>query len=178
MNDGFGAYNRYFGRLSDGSVKVRGIAARRHDTPEFIRSMQGRMLKVMASAASIAELEDKKEETKTIFRETLKSLPAADPKAMVINRRISRLTYAHRCIEGAAVHAYRKHGVGIAPGMKIRYVVTDALRYQVEPEWNAAAFDLPYYRNLLEKAWEEIAFAFRTFPLERNTQNQELCDTL
>ena len=178
MNDGFGAYNRYFGRLSDGSVKVRGIAARRHDTPEFVRLMQSRMLEVMASAANIAELEDKKEEIRNIFRETVKSLPAADPKVMVINRRISRLTYAHRCIEGAAVHAYRKQGVGIAPGMKIRYVVTDARRYQVEPERNAAAFDLHYYCNLLEKAWEEIAFAFRTFPLEKNTQNQELCDAL
>jgi hypothetical protein len=51
--------------------------------------------------------------------------------------------------------------------MKIRYVVTDARRYQVETEWNAASFDLPYYRNLLEKAWDEIAFAFRIFPLER-----------
>jgi DNA polymerase I len=160
MNDGFGAYNRYFGRLADGSVKVRGIAARRHDTPEFVRSMQSRMLEVMAGAAGIAELEERKEEIKNIFRETVTCLPAADPKAMVINRRISRLTYAHRCIEGAAIHAYRKQGAGIAPGMKIRYVVTDARRYLVEPEWNATAFDLHYYRNLLEKAWEEIAFAF------------------
>jgi len=165
MNDGFGAYNRYFGRLSDGSVKVRGIAARRHDTPEFVRSMQSRMLEVMASAASIAELEDKKEEIRNIFRKTVTCLPSADPKVMVINRRISRLSYAHRCIEGAAVHAYRKHGVEISPGMKIRYIVTDARRYQAEPEWNAAVFDLPYYRNLLEKAWEEIAFAFSHIPL-------------
>ena len=134
------------------------------------------MLEVMASAATIAELEDKKEEIRNIFRETVKSLPGADPKVMVINRRVSRLTYAHQCIEGAAVHAYQKHEVGIAPGMKIRYVVTDARRYRVEPEWNAAAFDLHYYRNLLEKAWEVIAFAFRTVPLEKNTQNQELCD--
>jgi DNA polymerase I len=174
MNDGFGAYNRYFGRLSDGSVKVRGIAARQHDTPVFVRSMQRRMLEVMASAANVAELEDKKEEIRNIFRETVKSLPSADPKAMVINRRISRLTYAHRCIEGAAVHAYRKHGIGIAPGMKIRYVVTDARRYQVEPEWNAAAFDLHYYCDLLEKAWKEIAFAFRTFPLEEDIHKQKL----
>ena len=123
---GLGHTTGYFGRLSDGSVKVRGIAARRHDTPEFVRSMQSRMLEVMASAATIAEVNDKKEEIRNIFRETVKSLPSADPKAMVINRRISWFTYADRCIEGAAVHAYRKHGVGIAPGMKIRYVVTDA----------------------------------------------------
>jgi DNA polymerase I len=166
MNDGSGAYNRYFGRLSDGSVKVRGIAARRHDTPEFVRSMQRQMLDVMASAASIAELKDKKEEIGNIFRKTVKSLPLADPKVMVINRRISRLSYAHRCIEGAAIHAYQKQGIGIAPGMKIRYVVTDARRYQVETEWTAASFDLPYYRKLLEKAWDEIAFAFRIFPLK------------
>ena len=81
MNDGSGAYNRYFGRLSDGSVKVRGIAARRHDTPEFVRSMQSRMLEVMAGAESIAALKDRKEEIRNIFRETVKCLPAADPKA-------------------------------------------------------------------------------------------------
>ncbi len=102
MNDGSGAYNRYFGRLSDGSVKVRGIAARRHDTPDFVRSMQGRMLEVMADAKSVAALKDKEEETRDIFRDTVRCLPDSDPRELVINRRISRLTYAHRCLEGAA----------------------------------------------------------------------------
>ncbi len=162
MNDGTGAYNRYFGRLADGSIKVRGIAARRHDTPEFIRSMQGRMLEVMAGAGSIAGLEERKEQVSDIFRETLEALPAAEPKAMAISRRISRLTYAHRCLEGAAVQAYRNSGVGIAPGMKIQYVVTDARRYQVRPEWSADSFDLPFYRSLIDKAASEISFAFRS----------------
>ena len=167
MNDGFGAYNRYFGRLKDGSVKVRGIAARRHDTPEIVRSMQGRMLELMASAQSIAELNDKKEKIGNIFRETRKSLPAADPQTMVINRRISRITYAHRCIEDAAVQAYRKHGIEVAPGMKIKYVVTDARRYQVAPAWYADSFDLPFYRGLIDKAWTEIEFAFMGWKSER-----------
>ena len=79
---------------------------------------------------------------------------------MAINRRISRLTYAHRCIEGAAVQAYRDHGIGIAPGMKIQYVVTDARRYQVEPAWCAKSFDSGYYRKLIEKAYAEITFVF------------------
>ena len=34
----------------------------------------------------------------------------------------SQRTYAHRCIEGAAVQVYRDHGIGIAPGMKIQYL--------------------------------------------------------
>ncbi|HET6581306.1 MAG TPA: DNA polymerase I, partial [Methanoregula sp.] len=75
-------------------------------------------------------------------------------------RRISRLTYSHRCIEDAAVQAYRKHGIEVAPGMKIKYVVTDARRYQVAPAWYADSFDLSFYRGLIEKAWTEIACAF------------------
>jgi len=160
MNDGFGAYNRYFGRLKDGSVKVRGIAARRNDTPGIVRSMQGRMLELMATAQNIAGLNDRIDEIGNIFRETVRSLPEADPQTMVINRRISRLTYSHRCIEDAAVQAYRKHGIEVAPGMKIKYVVTDARRYQVAPAWYADSFDLPFYRGLIEKAWTEIACAF------------------
>ena len=102
-------------------------------------------------------------------------MPAADPKALVINRRISRLTYAHRCLEGAAVQAYRDRGIEIAPGMKIGYVVGDARTYSVDTEWDAAVFDLPYYHNLLEKAWQEIAFAFRTSPHKKGAREQEWC---
>jgi DNA polymerase elongation subunit (family B) len=80
---------------------------------------------------------------------------------MVINRRISRLTYTHRCIEAAAVEAHMRSGAGVAPGMKIGYVVRDARNYRVDTEWDAEEFDLLYYRALLEKAWEEIAYAFR-----------------
>ncbi len=166
MNDGSGAYNRYFGRLSDGSVKVRGIAARRHDTPEFVRSMQGAMLEVMAGAGSITALTGKEEVIRTIFCTAVRCLPDADPRALVIHRRISRLTYAHRCLEGAAVQAYRDRGIEIAPGMKIGYIVRDARRYAVDTGWDATGFDLPYYQNLLEKAWEEIAFAFQGIFLE------------
>lgn len=175
MNDGSGAYNRYFGRLSDGSVKVRGIAARRHDTPEFVRSMQGAMLEVMAGAGSIAALTSKEDVIRNIFHTAVRQLPDADPRALVIHRRISRLTYAHRCLEGAAVQAYRDRGIEIAPGMKIGYIVRDARRYAVDTEWDAAGFDLLYYQNLLDKAWEEIAFAFQGIFPKRKNKNQELC---
>jgi DNA polymerase I len=100
MKDGGGAYNRYFGRLSDGSIKIRGIAARRHDTPAFIRSMQDRMLTTMARATNIAELDALREEVRAIHHDAVMQLPDADPREMKIERRISRTTYAHRCIEG------------------------------------------------------------------------------
>jgi DNA polymerase I len=159
LNDGMGAYNRYFGRIADGSIKVRGIAARRHDTPAYARAMQERMLALMAEARTIRELEERKSGLKEIFRETLAALPDADPETLAISRRISKLRYTHRCLEGAAVEAYEKHGATLAPGMKIQYVVRDARRYQVDPVWAAVSGDPVFYRNLLEKAWGEIAFA-------------------
>jgi len=161
LADGFGAYNRYFGRLPDGSVKVRGIAARRHDTPEFVRSMQREMLTAMGHAGTVAELDSVKEAVRMIYLDYVARLPSAPVRELAISRRISRLNYVHRCIEGAAVQAYRKRGASVAPGMKIQYVVTDARRYQAEPVWSATMFDQQYYRVLLDKAWEEIAFAFR-----------------
>ena len=160
LNDGFGAYNRYYGRLSDGSVKVRGIAARRHDTPEYIRTMQQEMLAIMATVDTPADLAQVRDTVYQVYCKAARNLPHANPPALAISRRISRTTYAHRCIEGAAVQAYRDAGVEIAPGMKITYVVRDARTYRVDPEWAADRFDLLYYRGLLDKAWKEISYAF------------------
>jgi DNA polymerase, archaea type len=161
LNDGFGAYNRYYGRLSDGSVKVRGIAARRHDTPEYIRTMQQEMLSIMATARTPAELGQVRDQVYRIYCNAIQNLPCAAPPVLAISHRISRTMYAHHCIEGAAVQAYRDAGLEIAPGMKISYVVRDARTYRVDPEWAAERFDLSYYRGLLEKAWKEISYAFR-----------------
>lgn len=159
LNDGFGAYNRYYGRLSDGSIKVRGIAARRHDTPEYIRTMQQQMLEVMRGAARTSELESVRELVEGIYHIALRGLPQADPRRLAISRRVSRTRYAHRCIEGAAVQAYRDAGVEVEPGMKISYLVQDAARYRVLPEWQEGTADIPYYRGLVNKAWAEIAYA-------------------
>jgi DNA polymerase I len=160
LNDGFGAYNRYYGRLSDGSVKVRGIAARRHDTPEYIRAMQQEMLAIMATAPTVAELGQVRDPVYRVYCTAVRNLAHAGTPALVISRRISRTKFLHRCIEGAAVQAYRDAGLEIAPGMKIGYVVRDAHTYQVDPGWEADRFDLPYYRGLLDRAWNEISYAF------------------
>ena len=67
QNDGSGAYNRYYGRLADGSVKVRGIAARRHDTPEYIRTMQRGMLAEMGTTSTLAGLGEREERVREIY---------------------------------------------------------------------------------------------------------------
>jgi len=161
MVDGyFGAHNRYYGRAEDGSVKVRGIAARRHDTPAYIREMQREMLTVMGRAGTVAELRECAEPVRKIYERYHAGLHAADVREFLISRRISRLTYAHRCLEASAVQAYQNAGIAIAPGMKISYVVRDAKRYVADTEWDASVIDAGFYRALLDRAWQEIGYVF------------------
>ena len=60
--------------------------------------------------------------------------------------------------------AYQTRGFSLVPGMEIGYVVKDAAKWDVDIERDANAFDAGYYGKLLEKAWEEAAFAFLNFP--------------
>ncbi len=158
--DGSGAYNRYYGRLSTGEVKARGVMARKGDTPEYVRRMQMELFDSLARAKGVDELSMQEPEARAIYGRYRRGLSEARPQEMVIRRRISRLRYSRRCAEGSAVDAYRRLGIGIAPGMEIGYVVRDASRWVVDAEMEAGRFDIGYYRRLLDKAWGEVAFVF------------------
>jgi DNA polymerase I len=160
MPDGFGAYNRYYGLLTDGSIKVRGIMVRKRDTPEYIRGMQHAMLEELREATDPAGLLAAEASVQAIYREAVAGLAAVSAQEMVIHRQVSRLLYTHRCAEGSAVRACEASGIPLSPGMEIGYVIRDARRWEVDLEWDANRFDLAYYRALLDKAWVEVSFAF------------------
>ncbi|HMA04322.1 MAG TPA: type B DNA-directed DNA polymerase [Methanomicrobiales archaeon] len=158
LADGNGAYNRYYGRMTGGEMKVRGVAARRGDTPTYIRRMQEEMIGAMGDAADLEGLRRLDPAIRRIHLRYAEGLPGADPKEMVIRRRVSRLSYGRRSPEAAAVAALRALGAPLAPGMEIGYVVTDASRWLVDVEGEGEGFDTGYYAHLLEKAWDEVAF--------------------
>jgi DNA polymerase I len=161
MPDGFGAYNRYYGRLSGGEPRVRGIMARRRDTPGYVKAMQADLIALMCRASGAADLTCLEEEARERYARASEGLCDARPDEMAIRRQVSRLDYSRRCPEASAVKACQAAGIDPEPGMEIGYVVTDSRTWEVELEWKAAGFDVAYYRNLLDKAWEEVAFAFR-----------------
>jgi hypothetical protein len=37
-----------------------------------------------------------------------------------------------------------------------------ARRYRVEPAWCAKSFDIPFYRDFINKTYAEISYAFTT----------------
>jgi DNA polymerase, archaea type len=160
MSDGTGAYNRYFGRLNTGKMKIRGVAARKGDTPEYVNRMQQEVFEVLAETRSLEDLRRIGPRAREVYRRYVDELEDADVKELAIHRRVSRLNYSRRCAEASAVQAHMKQGIPLAPGMEIGYVIRDACKWEVDTERNASKFDAVYYRGLLEKAWTEAAFVF------------------
>jgi len=162
MKDETGAYNRYYGRLRDGSMKVRGVAARRGDTPEYIRKMQMEMFDVMAKARSVEEIQKVKSRLIRIYHDYKDKLRRGDvnPEQLAINRRISKLEYSRMCAEASVIEVYKKLGIAVSPGMNVSFVVVDARKWIVEAPWEAAGYDEEYYTGLLDKVWDKLIFAF------------------
>jgi DNA polymerase I len=162
MCDGSGSYNRYFGRLDTGKMKIRGVAARKGDTPEYVQRMQRDLFEVLAGARSRKELQMVEPDAEEVRAKYMRELVDADidVRELAIHRRVGRLSYSRRCAEASAVKAHEKQGLNLAPGMEIGYVVKDAGRWEVETVEYASEFDAEYYSKLLEKAWEEVAFVF------------------
>jgi DNA polymerase I len=160
MADGSGAYNRYFGRLDTGKMKIRGVMARKGDTPDYVNRMQQEVFKMLAEAKSLEELKQIDPKAREVYRRYLDELCDVNAKELAIHRRVSRLNYSRRCAEASAVQAYQKCGLPLAPGMEIGYIVTDATNWKVDPERTASEFDVAYYQGLLDKACTEAAFVF------------------
>ncbi len=116
---------------------------------------------MLAEVRNLEDLRRIEPKARQVYRRYLDELDNADVKELAIHRRVSRLNYSRRCAEASAVQAHMKQGLPLAPGMEIGYVVKDAKKWDVDPERTASKFDAVYYRGLFEKAWGEIAFAFR-----------------
>ena len=160
MSDGGGAYNRYFGRLNTGKMKIRGVMARKGDTPEYVNKMQQEVFEVLAEAKSLEDLRRIEPKARQVYRRYMDELDGVDVEELAIHQRVSKLNYSRRCAEASAVQAHMKQGIPLAPGMEIGYVIRDARKWEVDPERTASKFDAAYYRGLLEKAWAEAAFVF------------------
>jgi DNA polymerase, archaea type len=119
MADRSGAYNRYFGRLDTGKMKIRGVMARKGDTPEYVRRMQQDLFDVLAKARSKDELRMMESVAREVRRKYMQELEDADVKELAIHRRVSRTAYSRRCAEDSAVKTYQKQGSPLATGMEI-----------------------------------------------------------
>src|SRR5918995_688980 len=125
--------NRYFGVFEDGTVKMRGIEARRHDTAEFFSNVQQSILNIMSEANSIREVRDLMPKVRDMFQmhlELLKNrnVPISD---LVLTKRISKNVdeYENRnTVELDALLQLNDTGKSLKAGQILKYVITDYYR--------------------------------------------------
>jgi DNA polymerase elongation subunit (family B) len=125
--------NRYFGVFEDGTVKMRGIEARRHDTAEFFSNVQQGILNIMSEANSIKEVRDLMPKVRKFFQMHLellryKKVPIND---LVLTKRISKDVdeYKNRnTVELDALLQLKHEGKSLKSGQILKYVLTDYYR--------------------------------------------------
>jgi DNA polymerase-2 len=154
--------NRYFGAFEDGSLKLRGIEARRHDTPPFIEDTQLEILAILAQARGVQEFRAAVPQAVAHARAKLRELQAGrvPAKELVVTHRLSRQLEEYRVRTPAARAAGQlaRAGVQLSPGEMMHFI------YVSGPEkvraWEAMEADPIYdsqaYTELLLRAVESL----------------------
>ncbi len=129
VDSGLPVLNKYFGVYRTGELKVRGIEARRHDTPLAFAKCQMDVLRVLSKAASEAEAKTKISECVEIFLGHAEALarheiPASE-LAFTTNLSKAPEEYTTMTVQHAAVKQLVNEGASLHAGEGIRYVITD-----------------------------------------------------
>lgn len=154
--------NRYFGVFQDGSLKYRGIAARRRDTPYWVKKIQLEVLHCLAQAKSLEEVQIYLPEADRIIEQAKRDLRNGfvPLEELVVTQSLSREVEQYRTLSPAARAALQLQAAGIssAPGQFLRFVfVRGEERVHVwELGVDKREVDVKRYIRLLTRATDEI----------------------
>jgi DNA polymerase I len=171
-NDIVGVPNRYFGVFEDGTLRMRGIEARRHDTPVFISNYQQLILNMMAEAGTIKDVIAMFPKIKEVFQKHLQLL--RDRKVplheLVFTKRISKNydEYQDRnTVENNAMLNLHGEGKSLRAGEILKYIITDYYRgnpkkrsVPIETANSQTRYDVKRYCEILEEVTNTITKPF------------------
>ncbi len=155
--------NRYFGVFQDGSIKVRGIEARRGDTPPFVHKAQMELLETLA--------QDDKPDIPAALRLVRRKLAIlragrAPLQDLVVSLRLSRELQAYRVPSPAARAALQLSAIGknLRPGQRVRFVYTlgqpDVHAWDLPGKLDPKRIDRARYITLLLRAAHAVLEPF------------------
>jgi len=122
--------NRYFGVFMDGSLKYRGIEARRRDTPPIVKKMQLEILEKLAEAKDPEQLREKALEAIEIYRGYARRLILGD--VSIEDLGITQILsmdpddYVVEARQAVAAKHLERAGIRIVLGQAITYVIAGA----------------------------------------------------
>jgi DNA polymerase-2 len=161
--------NRYFGVFQDGSLKIRGIEARRRDTPLWVTAAQNEMLECLSKASTYEQLPTYIQLAFDIFTKALSNLRKDKVKLddLVVTARISHDLEAYKSPTPAVRAAkllLQKTGQRIQPGQKMRYIYTfgnpDVCPWEGSGSLTGIQVDKEKYIELMARAATSVFYPF------------------
>lgn len=139
MDSKVGVLNRYYGIFEDGTLKVRGIDVRRHDTPDIVRRCQTKMLEVLTKARDSNEFRLLIPSALKVLEKFVGSLRdgSVPLENLVIVRNLSKNPdeYTHQVPQAIAARHLVAQGGSVHAGQQVSYILTsDRTRTAVPPE--------------------------------------------
>jgi DNA polymerase-2 len=169
--------NRYFGVFQDGSIKVRGIDARRRDSTPFVAETQMHLLELLASKDDPQEALP---EAIAYLKRQLRALHngCVELPQLLVRQRLGRKLSAYRTPSPAAraVLQLKTAGKEMRPGQRVPFLYTlgkpGVFAWDLPRKPNPRAVDVAHYQQLLLRAagilleswgWDEKRLAKKVF---------------
>ena len=151
-----GVLNRYYGIFEDGTLKIRGIDLRRHDTPDVVRKCQRNMLDIFTGARDSGEFRLLIPKALRVLERFVglvreRKIPLED---LVIVRNLSKNPdeYTHQVPQAIAARHLVAQGGSVHAGQQVSYILTsDQTRTALPPEvaGEGTVYDSERYVDLL-----------------------------
>lgn len=143
---------KYYGALTNGDVKIRGVEARQASQPPLIRNTQEAIIRHLAQHDK-NQVPARIPHAITFAKKALKHLEHASAQELTHTIRISKTHYRTNCPQARALAQARKHGRTIKPGERLRYV-HDARGIRLPEHYRSP--DTHHYRELLVRSLHSI----------------------
>ncbi|MCD6240600.1 hypothetical protein J7K27_03630 [Candidatus Bathyarchaeota archaeon] len=163
--------NRYYGVFENGKVKMRGIEARRRDTPPFIAEAQMSMINELAKARNSKEFAERIPLALRKLRAYAEALinRRVAPQRLLITKQLSHepADYVHDVFQAIAAKQLARLGVDVSAGQTVQYLICDAKNRKAYNRIRVAQlldantrYDVEKYLDLLFAAAENILLPF------------------
>ncbi len=160
--------NRYFGAFQDGSLKVRGIEARRGDAPPFVAEAQMHILELLVQAADPAQPASQIPQVVAFLRRQVQLLRngRVAMEKLVVAQKLSRELELYRTPSPPARAAGQLAAAGRqpSPGQLVKFIYTrgepGVSAWDLSRALDPQAVDSARYRELLLRAAASVLVPF------------------
>lgn len=168
--------NRYFGAFEDRSLKIRGIEARRQDTPPFFSKCQIELLKIMSKGDSIEEVKTLMPKVKDTFQKYVQLLKERKVplEELVFTKQLSKNSdeyQSRNSCDNNAMLQLSIEGKSLKAGQILKYIITDYYQKQSKEKMNRSipaalinekttTYDVKRYTELLTQTCNSVTNPF------------------